>query len=240
MADLLTVLWKEWRDMPALRGRSGVITLLSLLLFGGIILPLQMGAGFVSSPVALFGPLWMPFVLVLAVSADMVAGERERHTLESLLATRLPDRALLVGKLLAMVSVGWLVSLGTMLSGLVVANVGYGHGRLLLYPAYISVGIPVLSLLLLALLAGLGAVCSAYAPTVRQAGQNLALFSLAPALVLPAFFLLPRHWIAGAVHWLAGVGGGGVVAALALLLLVGDAIVLSVACSRFQRIKLIR
>jgi hypothetical protein len=30
------------------------------------------------------------------------------------------------------------------------------------------------------------------------------------------------------------------VAALALLLLVGDAIVLSVACSRFQRIKLIR
>ena len=46
-------------------------------------------------------------MMVSSLVADSFAGERERHTLETLLASRLPDRAILAGKLLVPVAVAW-------------------------------------------------------------------------------------------------------------------------------------
>jgi ABC-type Na+ efflux pump permease subunit len=40
---------------------------------------------------------------------DSIAGERERQTLETLLASRLPDRAILLGKVAAITLLGWLL-----------------------------------------------------------------------------------------------------------------------------------
>ena len=67
----------------------------------GVFLPLQNGASWVTSPITMVYWAWMPLMLVTGVIADSFAGERERHTLETLLASRLPDRAILLGKVAA-------------------------------------------------------------------------------------------------------------------------------------------
>ena len=77
---------------------------------------------------------WMPFLWVSGIVADLFAGERERHTLESLLATRLSDQSILFGKLLAALTYGFAVTWVVMLAGLVTVNIGFGRQGLLFYP----------------------------------------------------------------------------------------------------------
>jgi ABC-2 type transport system permease protein len=96
--------------------RGGWLGLVIFVAVFGILLPLQSGRGWVESPTGLAVWAWVPFLLVSSVVADSFAGERERHTLETLLASRLPDRAILFGKLATAVGYGWgfaLLSLST-------------------------------------------------------------------------------------------------------------------------------
>ena len=66
---------------------------------------------------------------------DSFAGERERHTLEPLLATPLSDRAILFGMISAAVGYGWGITLISMVIGLLATNLIPVHEDLLLYPA---------------------------------------------------------------------------------------------------------
>ena len=103
MTDIFTVAWKELREMLIQgdpRGRSKLSLLIVVAVFG-VLIPLQNGPAWVDSPLSIIVWGWMPFLWVSGIVADSFAGERERHTLESLLATRLSDRAILFGKLLA-------------------------------------------------------------------------------------------------------------------------------------------
>ena len=106
IADVLTVAWKEWRELLQLGGshRGGRFSLVILVLVFGVFLPFQSGAEWVESPATVFYWGWVPLMLVSGAVADSFAGERERHTLETLLASRLPDRAILLGKMAAAVA----------------------------------------------------------------------------------------------------------------------------------------
>jgi ABC-2 type transport system permease protein len=55
-----------------------------------------------------------------------VAGERERRTLETLLASRLDERAILFGKLLAARAYGWGLTLLSLLLGAASVSLAYG------------------------------------------------------------------------------------------------------------------
>ena len=66
---------------------------------------------------------WVPLMLVAGVVADSFAGERERHTLETLLASRLSDEAILVGKVTAAVGYGWGFTLVMAVVSLVSVNI---------------------------------------------------------------------------------------------------------------------
>src|SRR5438045_4186121 len=95
--DLSTVIWKEWKEF--LSQRSTLLSMLVFLVIFAVLLPYQAGAGWVESPLGVVNLLFMPLFFVLTVIADAFAGERERHTLDTLLASRLSDRAILFGKL---------------------------------------------------------------------------------------------------------------------------------------------
>ena len=71
--------------------RGGRFSLVILVGVFGVFLPLQSGAEWVQSPATVFYWGWVPLMLVGGAVADSFAGERERHTLETLLASRLPD-----------------------------------------------------------------------------------------------------------------------------------------------------
>ncbi len=65
---------------------------------------------------------------------DSFAGERERHTLETLLASRLPDHAILSGKLLVCVLYSFIMTIIFIVLCLAVVNIAYWNGQLLMYP----------------------------------------------------------------------------------------------------------
>jgi ABC-2 type transport system permease protein len=243
IADLLTVMMKEWREYFAPGGsrRGGLIGILVIVaLFGGFI-PYQSGQDWLTSPLAvLFYGAYLPLSMVTNVIADAIAGERERHTLETLLASRLSDRSILVGKLCAAVGYTWGISIVTALVGMAVANLKHSHGGFQFYSAGIAVAIAVLAILVGLLYAGIGVLVSLRASTVRQAQQTLGVaFLVIFLLPVIGFQVLSPETRVQFLHWLStanwiqvGILGG-------LVLLVIDLLLVAIAIARFQRSRLI-
>ena len=242
MGDVLTVAWKEWRELILLGGgpRGGRVSLVILLGVFGVFLPLQSGADWVTSPATMFYWGWLPLMLVAGAVADSFAGERERHTLETLLASRLPDRAILFGKILAAVAYGWGIVMAMLLLSLVTVNLTARAGHLLLFPWRFAIGAPLLACLGAGLAATAGVLVSLRAATVRQAAQTLnvgiLLLIFIPVIGARA---LPDAWKAQAGAWLMSVGVDGLLWTASVALLLLDALLLALAMARFQRSRLI-
>ena len=238
--DLLTVFWKEAREILEMSGpRGGRIRLLLWLGVFGVFLPFQLGEAWLSSPAALLLWSWFAFFVVANTAAGLVAGERENHTLETLLATRLPDRAILFGKVAAAAAYGWVLTLGSMVGGMITVNLTTPGGLRLLTPV-LALGGPLLALVTAIAAGGLGVHVSLYAPTVRQAQQTLSLATLLLFFV-PAFGAqaLPAAVKARLMNILMGLSSGRTVAAAAVALALLDAALLITAAARFRRERLI-
>lgn len=242
IADIWTVMWKEWRELLARRGsmRGGILSLLLVIGILSIFAPLQMGRAWVESLTVLGFSSWMPFLLVTSVVADSFAGERERHTLETLLASRLPDRAILLGKIGTAMSYGWGLTLTSLLLGVITVNVAHGRGRLLVYPPLIGFGAVGSSLLTAGLAATAGVLISLRASTVRQAQQTMRTTSML-LLLLPLFGIraLPVAWRASLVGAFTAFGTTNVVLMTAAIVVVLDIGLLVAAMTRFRRARLI-
>lgn len=242
MADVWTIIWKEWKELLLQQGslRGGRAGLLIFVGVFGVFLPLQVGRDWVESPMPLVYWMWVPLLLVINVVADSFAGERERHTLETLLASRLSDRAILFGKLGAAVGYGWGLTLVAILLGLVAVNVVHGRGELLLYPAATGLAAVVLSLLMAGLAGSAGVLVSLRASTVRQAQQSLSipimLLLFAPWL---GFQALPAEWKARLGEALMAADAAQIILLVTAILAVLDVGLLVAAMVRFQRARLI-
>jgi len=243
--DVGTVLWKELRELrqgsQASRfGRGGLTHALLMVAVFGILLPFSFGRDWVTSPTMLLYWAWVPMLIISSVVAQSFAGERELHTLESLLATRLSDRSILFGKIAACLVYGWGITISSLLLGLVVTNLRYwGEGPLLYAPA-MAVAIVALTLLLSLMASSLGVLVSLRARTVRQAQQALSVATM--VLVMGSMYgvqALPIDW--ASVVGTAGSGGipGEAVLYACIGLLLLDAGLIVAASSRFQRARLI-
>jgi ABC-2 type transport system permease protein len=241
IADIWTVVWKEWKELLPRTGglRGGRLSILLLLGVFGVFLPLQFGREWVESPLTLLFWAWVPLMLVSSAIADSFAGERERHTLETLLVSPLPDRAILLGKVAAAVGYGWGTTLAALLIALVTLNLAFGQGQLLLFPPIIAVGGFALSLLGAGLVASAGVLVSLRAASVQQAQQSLSL-AIMLLLFVPVFGVqaLPGDWKLSLAQAVAGASISEVVLAVAALLAALDAALLATALSRFQRDRL--
>jgi ABC-2 type transport system permease protein len=240
ISDVVTVMWKEWKEILLQGGRRGTWNLLLFVGIFGLFMPWQFGPAWVTSPVSLIYWAWVPLFLVTVVIADSFAGERERHTLETLLATRLPDRAILLGKVGTAVVYGWGLAMVSMLVGLVTVNVLHGRSELLLYSPGVGVSIVVLSLLAAGLAAGAGVLISLRASTVRQAQQTLSLVIMA-VLFVPIYGVqaLPTEIRKRIVEGFAQAGATQTILVVMLILTLLDIGLLAAAIARFQRARLI-
>jgi ABC-2 type transport system permease protein len=243
ITDLLTMMWKEWKEMLLQHGgiRSGILPMVIVPLgLLGVLLPWQMGRAWVESPLALVVWAWMPLMLMASLIADSFAGERERHTLETLLASRLPDRAILFGKVCAVVSYGWGLTMLGVSMGLLTVNLVHGRGELLLYSWKFILGIIALSWLGAWLAAGAGVLVSLRAATVRQAQQVLML-AIMLLLFVPVYGvqLLPAEWRAQIARTLAAGGAARLVLVIIVALTVVDMSLVVAATARFRRARLI-
>ncbi len=160
----------------------------------GILVPAQSGSTWTTSPSTPFLIAWVTLGLVVSMTADSFAGERERHTLETLLASRLSEKAILFGKAAAIVY-GWSAALLTAVLGLVTVNLMNAHSSFLCYSFLTGVRIIGLSVLLASMMTGIGTLVSLRAPAVRSVQQILMFCSIA-LFIVPAFIVshLPGGW----------------------------------------------
>src|SRR5689334_17915135 len=241
ITDILTVMWKELRELFLQRGtRRGTLTSVGILLFlFGMIIPYQLGRAWVDTPVGLIYWCWLPFMMVNNVIADSFAGERERHTLETLLASRLSDLSILLGKVATAVLYGWGTSILGMLLALLTVNVFKGEGELLLYPLVLAVSAPVISFLVAWLAAGIGVLVSLHASTVRQAQQTVGMAFF--VVFLPLFFLpmLPAEWKAALANFLRTANFFAIGLGALIVVFVIDVVLISISVARFRRDRLI-
>ncbi|NLE77765.1 MAG: ABC transporter permease [Chloroflexi bacterium] len=240
LQDILTVIWKETKEVLLQGGTRGRWWLLLFIGVFGVFMPLQTGPQWLTSPLSLLAWAWIPPFLVSSYIADSFAGERERHTLETLLASRLSDRAILLGKVAASVVFAWGLSVVALLLGAVAINVAYHSGGLAFYPGWLAAGALAFSLFTALLASGLGVLFSLRAATVRQAQQALSLAVVALVWVpILAANLLPNEWKARLVGALGSLDLTAVVI-VALVVLVGLSVAaLLAAQARFRRSRLI-
>ena len=236
--DLGAVIWKEWRELIFLR--SGRISLLILLSVFGVLIPLQTGRIWLLSPSLSVYWLWVPLLQVTTLIADFFVGERERHTLETLLASRLPDQAILLGKVFVAVAYGWCLMVAIMLLGVVTVNLTQLGKPVTFYPL-----IPLAVMLLFGLLGALfvaaaGVLISMRFSTVRQAVQMMN-FGILALIWLPVLALqaLPTPTKDRLAAWIFGAEPVIALIAALTILTAADAGLLLWALARFQREKLI-
>ncbi len=241
IGDVATVMWKEFKELVFVRAnlRGGWMGLAIVVAVFGIFLPLQSGPAWLESPLGIAVWAWVPFLMVSSVVADSFAGERERHTLETLLASRLSDRAILFGKLGAAVGYGWGLTLASSLLALITINLVFGRGRLLFYPAEIALGIIGFSFLVALLAAGLGVLISLRAATVRQAQQTFSIINLVLFIPLFIFPALPEEVKIRLIQELSRVNGNLVAGMAPAALALVDIALVALALARFQRARLI-
>ncbi|MEP6776642.1 MAG: ABC transporter permease, partial [Chloroflexota bacterium] len=232
--DILTMVWKESKDVIFQGGWRWLIRPLIVIALIGVYIPLQFGPQWVDlTPLGMLLLLWVPFYVIISFIGDVIAGERERHTLETLLASRMPDRAILLGKVVTTVLYSWSMGVLSLLVGLVLVDLFRTQGNWLFYPLDLFIDAIVLSLLVSVLAASAGVLVSLRVSTVRQAQQILGVgtivFVFASVLALRA---VPTNIVALLTYpqFLLIV-----MAVIAVL----DAILLALSVLSFQRSRLI-
>jgi ABC-2 type transport system permease protein len=241
IGDITTVMTKEWREFFVSGGsrRTGLVFLLIVLAIFGLYLPYRAGPVLISSPwIVVLYAFVLPVLLMSNIIADAIAGERERHTLETLLASRLSDRAIILGKLGAAVGYSVALAVVTALVGMVAANL-QGGGSFQVYSFGVFASIVAFALLLSFLYASFGVLVSLRANTVRQAqltmGVAMLVIYLLPILIYGTLSDTTRQQF---LDWIASANWATVAYSAAVLILI-DIIAIAVVILRFQRSRLI-
>ena len=233
--DILTVMWKERKTLFRNRAsRSRLLMMLLTPVMLSTVFPVTWGPDWVEEFPSLIIAVVAPAVLVAVMIPDSFAGERERHTLPTLLASRLPDRAVLLGKMITPVAVGWGTALLCALLSLAIVNIAHGEGQLLFFTPPIALGILALSFLAATIMAGAGVLTSLRAATMQEASQKLMLLIFVPAIVVQVVPLLFRDQL---TRWIreVEVNGAQLLAIIVVVMAVIDAALFAAAMIRFQR-----
>jgi len=233
--DILTVMWKERKELLRQGGRRprAMLALLVPVVMVAIILPMQMGREILEGSLSLIAAsIVVPWLLVGMTIPESFAGERERHTLGTLLASRLPDRAILFGKVGLAVGYAWGMMLLLLLLSLVVVNAVHWDGHVMLYKPTVVLANVVVSLLMACLVAGLGVLISLRSATAQGARQALMAVFIAPIILLQFAVVMFRDQMNEIVKTLDGTQ---ILIIIVAVLLVLDLAMFAAATARFQR-----
>lgn len=242
LTDIWTVMWKEWREVLRMGGRRRRALVRLIVSIGalGVIWPWQLGPQFITSPIGVLLAAFTSAMHVAGVVPDSFAGERERHTLETLLASRLPDRAILFGKVMALIAYGIGAAGIMLLFGWATVNAVHRADGILLYRASTFAAAVAFSLIAAGLMGAVGVLVSLRAATVKQAQQVLSTLVLlvlfAPVIALPA---IPPSWRDTALRLLQEWGVARAAFILGVGLLIVQGMLYGIAAARFKRARLI-
>jgi ABC-2 type transport system permease protein len=194
--DIMTIIWKESKGLFK-QGKSrskSILVLATPVFMFGIILPIQFREEWLSMAWSLAIALFTPLILIAPTICESFAGERERHTLETLLASRLPDRSILFGKMIISILYGFGMTIFLLLMSLVVVNLLMWNGKFQFYQLSILLADLGLGALFSGLMVTLGILVSLRSATVQSAQQMLMMIIVIPIFGLQAIiFLFPME-----------------------------------------------
>lgn len=240
--DIVTIIQKDLKEILSARGnrKSSLIYLGIVVALIGIFMPLQSGPLWLTEPILSLVWSWFPVFLMISLVTDSIAGERERNTLETLLASRLSDRSILLGKIAGAVIYGWSISVIGNLLAVVTINVRFSTGSFQFYPLSLFLVLLLLPLVVGILMSSLGVLVSLNAPTARAAYQKLSLVMLGlwflPMIfmnVAPESIQIQVNRFLNSINIIQFAGF-----AIGLLLLV-NIVLIRIAMQKFQRTRLI-
>ncbi len=209
--DFNAVFWKEIMVLWRAFGKWGTILGMGMyVIFFGVFPAFFLEASFVASPLTLFYMTLAPLVTGSGIAIVAFAGEREQHTLETLLATPLSDRAIFLGKLAANAAYAWLYTVLCLAGGYITASVM--AGEVLAFSPLILAGSLSVGLLVALMSAGMGVLASLRAGTVKQAGRKLSLIYVVMMVPYILLNLMPEESRAA----LMAPSGGGEVGLIVL------------------------
>jgi ABC-2 type transport system permease protein len=226
--DVWTVMRKEWMEWMATAG--WIIQPVVVVIIFGVFAPLVAGRLWLDYPVVQWLWSWLPLVMSAGLVADTFAGERERETLEALLASRLPDRAIVLGKVAAVAAYGWVVTLVCWFTGWITVRLAHdaAFATAVPHPSFVLAWPIVLSGLSACLVACIGVLISLRSQSVRQAQQLMSVAMLGLLLLVG---LLAAELSNLSMRNQAALVLTGIAAVLALL----DAVLLATLVVRPQR-----
>ena len=227
--DLGSIMWKEWIEWKRQYGsRTSMLVIMAVMvLIFALILPLQFGKGWFQSGQALYAWLLVPVLILFRSMGDVISGERERHTLETLLATRLPDSAIIFGKMLVPAITSWLLTQIIMIIAVIPLNL-FTQIDTGFYSVSLLVSGLFLSLLSSLYAAAAGLFLSIRSETSDQANQSMFLFLILYVVLLGV--------VTGVYHVISpGSGMSQMVLGIGLFFCVVDFLILSLARKSFKR-----
>ena len=238
--DIGTIVWKEFKEVIARSSQSRADTIKTIVVMAVILGILTWRASFLMTNLgALIVPSFVLVQLMAGIMADSFAGERERHTLETLLASRLSDSAILIGKITAGVLMAWGLMALTLGLGAATAFARNETSRMQVSFPHL-VAILFIYLLLCIVVSCVASLVSLRAPTVRQAIQTLtwSFMIFFFAMIFLAARISPE-WRAWLMRTLAGTNLVRTELIVIAVLLSLGAFFFSAARLRFQRARLI-
>jgi ABC-2 type transport system permease protein len=214
----LAMLQKELREILGERQsrRGGFVQATIIVVVMGIVYPLSTVHFWLTAhPLAIVYFAFFPGMLAVTVAADAFAGERERRTLETLLATPLGEWAILAGKIGAAVLWALSVTLVAFVLAIVTVNVAKRVPGFFLPDPVLVAGALFGSLAAAGLLTGVAVLMSMRVAVARSAQQMTALLSLV------VFGGIATVWIALGVplEWPNVFAAEGLLAVLAIVAL---------------------
>ncbi len=240
--DMLTIIQKDLKEILSARGtrKSSLIYLGIVVALIGIFMPLQSGRLWLTEPVLALVWSWFPIFLMISMVTDSIAGERERNTLETLLASRLSDRAILFGKITAAVIYGWSISVIGNLLAVATVNFQFPEGGFQFYALDHFLVLLFLPLAIGILMSSVGVLVSLNAPTARAAYQKLS-FVMLGVWFLPMIFMnfAPDSIQLQLSQLLTGVDLLQIVGMGIVFIYVIDFVVIQIAMQKFKRTRLI-
>ena len=246
IADIQTVMWKEWRDLLGdLQRKSTLYKVIAVVvvLFFATALSLVSEDGWASGGTSLMFWLAFPFVFTSQMVADSFAGERERHTLETLLATPLPDRAIYLAKLLTPTLIVWVGVQAWMLYSLIPLNIAFGRDGLLLFPLDVLLLGMSSSFALALMISAIGTLGSLHAPTVQSAQVRIGIFTFVifflPIFAFAVLLILPDSLRQQIVDVLEEVGVNGAIIMVTIITFIMDMGLVMLAIRLFRRSRMI-
>jgi len=238
--DIQTVMWKERKSIFRYQGsRTRFLLVLLTPVLLAVVLPWQWGADWVREVPSVILSILIPVVIVGITVPDSFAGERERHTLGTLLASRLPDRAILIGKLTVSIVFAWVVTVVVLLASLITVNIAHGEGELILYTPVVAFADLCLSFLVAVLFAATGVLISMRAKTVQQAAQVLMSIFLVPAMLLQLVGFVFVTQFRDLIDRIVSQDGRPLLAVVLAVLVVLTAAMLIAAVATFRRSRLV-